>query len=573
MNKKWVVAAKKADFNVIAAKYDISPMLARIMRNRDVIGDEAINMYLNGTVEDMHDPYLLKDMDTAVMLIMDAINAGEKIFIIGDYDIDGICSAYILLKGIGLLGGTARVRLPDRTKDGYGMNKVMVDEASEYGASLIVTCDNGISAYEETEYAKDMGIKVLITDHHEVPYEETDGRKDYRLPHADAIVDPKQEGCDYPFREICGAMVAYKLIKALCDAMGTGSECLEEFLMFAGFATVGDIMDLKDENRIAVRYALKKMKTTENPGMKCLIDVTGTDRNRMTPYTIGFILGPCINATGRLDSANRALSMFMAGSHEEALNIALELKSLNDSRKDMTEKFKDEAIDMIDAGDYDHDRILVVYLPDCHESLAGIIAGKLREKYGKPAFVLTRTEEGIKGSGRSIDCYDMYGEMTRCRELLDKFGGHKMAAGLSMKEENIDRFRKALNDNCILSEEEMQDKLTADIALPLSYATMKLAEELDKLEPYGKGNPKPLFAQKDLLVSDVKVFGKNRNVVKFKLRPKDGTCKDVDAVMFGEGDEIKTELEGKDTISAMYELDINEYMGNRSVQLVIKDFR
>ena len=572
--KKWVVSAKKADFNAIAEKYDISPMLARIMRNRDVIGDDAISMYLKGTKEDMHDPFLLKDMNIAVKLIKDVIAAGDKIFIIGDYDIDGICSSYILLKGIEALGGTVSVRLPDRTADGYGMNMGMVDEAVEYGASLILTCDNGIAAYDEIEYARKKGLKVIVTDHHEVPYEENGDQKVYRIPNADAVIDPKQKECSYPYDGICGAMVAYKLIQALFKEAGLQEDILDEFLMFAGFATVGDIMDLKDENRIAVKHALDKMKTTRNQGMKCLIDVTGTDRNRMSPYTIGFILGPCINATGRLDSANRALSMFLKEKHEDALNIALELKSLNDSRKDLTEEYKEKAVDLVErTGEFKEDKILVVYIPDCLDSLAGIIAGKLREKYSKPTFVLTGKGDCVKGSGRSIDAYDMYSHMTECGDLLLKFGGHKMAAGLSIKEENINTFRRRLNDNCSLTEEEMQDKLTADMALPLSYATMQLAGELDKLEPYGKGNPKPLFAQKDLVFSDVRVLGKNRNAVKIKVKPKDNSAKELDAMIFGDGDEIAEDLKGKDDIAIMYELDINEYMGNRSVQLIVKDYR
>ncbi len=572
--KKWVVAAKKADFNAIAEKFNISPMLARIMRNRDVIGDEAVNMYLNGTVDDMHDPYLMKNMDKGVMLLTDAIRTGRKIFVIGDYDIDGICSSYILKKGIGLAGGIAKVRLPDRAKDGYGMNMDMVYEALEYGASLILTCDNGISAYDEIRYAKDKGLTVIVTDHHEVPFEEGEGEKIYRLPPADAVIDPKQEDCDYPFKEICGAMIAYKLIKCLFEAMDTGSDILDEMLMFAGFATVGDIMDLKDENRIAVRYALDRMKTTDNMGMRCLIDVTGVDRGRLSPYIIGFVLGPCINATGRLDTAGRALEMFLEENHEEALKTALELKSLNDSRKDLTEKFRFKAEEIIDGSvEYEKDKILVVHIPDCHESLAGIIAGRIREKYGKPAFVLTGSSDGVKGSGRSTEAYDMFAEMTKCRDLLDKFGGHKMAAGLSMKEENIELFRRALNDNCELTEEEMQEKLTADIALPLSYATYKLARELDLLEPYGKGNPKPLFVQKDLIASDLRVIGKNRNALKLKLRPADNSCPAIDSIIFGEGDKIAEEIREKKDLAVMYELDINEYMGNNSVQLRIKDYR
>ncbi len=572
--KKWVITAKRADFNEIAGRFGISPMLARIIRNRDIVGDDAINMYLNGSVKDMHDPYLLKGMDTAVMILMDTISDNGRIFIIGDYDIDGICSSFILKKGLESIGAKTEVRLPDRVKDGYGMNMDMVDEALSCNASLILTCDNGISAHEEIKYAKEKGLKVIITDHHEVPYEENNGMKEYRLPPADAIVDPKQEDCDYPFSGICGAMVAYKLMQCMFEAMGKGKELSDDLLMFAGFATVGDIMDLTDENRIAVSFALDRMKTTPNKGMECLIDVTGVDRNRMSPYTIGFILGPCINATGRLDSANRALDMFLTDSHEEALKIALELKSLNDTRKDMTEEFKKKAFETVEnSEEYSDDRVLVIYMPQCHESLAGIIAGKLKEKYYKPAFVLTGAKDGVKGSGRSIDTYDMYGELTKCSAILDKFGGHTMAAGLSLKEENIDALRKALNDNCSLTEEEMQEKLSADMQLPLKYATLRLAEELDRLKPYGKGNTTPLFAEKNLTVSDLRVFGKNRNVVKLRLAPVGKNMPLLDAIMFGDGDEIEKEIKIGDKLAVMYELDINEYNGTRSLQLRIRDYK
>ncbi|MCR5356726.1 MAG: single-stranded-DNA-specific exonuclease RecJ [Lachnospiraceae bacterium] len=571
--KKWMVAAKKADFDAIAGKFNISPMLARIIRNRDVIGDEAIGMYLNGTVKDMHDPHLLKDIDRAAGIICAAVKSGTKIFVIGDYDIDGVCSSYILLKGIKGIGGDVTVRLPDRVADGYGMNAGMVDEAIDQGAGIILTCDNGIAAYDEIKYAKDNGLTVIVTDHHEVPFEDDKGEKRFKVPPADAVVDPKQEDCLYPFSEICGGMVAYKLMQCVFELAGKGSEMLDELLMFAGFATVGDVMELKDENRIAVKFTIDKLKTTDNIGMNCLIDVTGIDRMRISPYHIGFILGPCINATGRLDSATRALDMLMASSHEEALKTAEELKSLNDSRKEMTDKFRDKAIEMIDSDEsYRDNRVLVVFLPDCHESLAGIIAGRIREKYCKPSIVLTRSEDCVKGSGRSIDAYDMHEELTKCNDLFIKFGGHKMAAGLSLDEENVDELRRRLNENCKLTDEEMADKLTADIALPLEYATMDLAKEIELLEPYGVGNPKPLFAIKDIKVSDIKVFGKNRNVVKMKLSPSSGRVR-ADAVMFGDGDEIADGLKAQDTISVMYELGINEYNGSRSAQLTIRDWR
>ena len=397
--KKWVVAAKRADFNAIAEKYNISPMLARIIRNRDVTGDDAISMYLNGTVKDMHDAGLLKDIDKAASMILSAVERGGKIFIIGDYDIDGVCSSYILKKGIAFIGGDVMVRLPDRIKDGYGMNKDMVDEALKWGADMILTCDNGIAANAEIGYAKERGLAVIVTDHHEVPFTEEDGEKRYVIPCADAVVDPKQEDCGYPYKEICGGMVAYKLMQRIFCECDRGEELLSELLMFAGFATVGDVMELKDENRIAVRFALEYMKTTKNYGMNALIDAVRIDRSSLTPYSIGFILGPCINATGRLDSAVRALDMFMSGTYEEAFKTAQELKSLNDSRKEMTELYKKQALDMIDKdASFKDDRVLIVHLPGCHESLAGIIAGRIRERFYKPVFVLTGEDDSVKGS-------------------------------------------------------------------------------------------------------------------------------------------------------------------------------
>lgn len=571
--KRWVVAAKRADFNAIADKYHISPMLARIIRNRDVTGDEEINMYLNGKREDMHDPHLLKDMDKAADIISDAVRTGKKIYVIGDYDIDGVCSSYILYKGITAMGGNVRVRLPDRIADGYGMNIGMIDEAKEWGAQIILTCDNGISAYSEIVYAKDKGFTVIVTDHHEIPYEDTDEGRRYIIPPADAVVDPKQADCKYPYKEICGGMVAYKLMQCLLEPSGEYSDLICELLMFAGFATVGDVMELKNENRIAVKYALCRMRNTDNYGMNALIDAVRIDRNAMTPYTIGFVLGPCINATGRLDSADRALKMFGSDSYEEAFGMAQELRELNDSRKELTELYRKAAVDIIEGDDsYSNEKVLVIHLPDCHESLAGIIAGRIRERYYKPVFVLTG-HDSVKGSGRSIENYNMYEEMNRCCDLLDKYGGHKMAAGLSMKEENIEAFRKRMNEYCELTKEEMIEKAVIDIPMPIEYATIDFAKELSSLEPYGTGNPKALFAQKDLIPSDIHVLGKNRNVVKFYVRSGNMTGKGIEALCFGDGDEISTEIAKKDRIDILYEIGINEYMGRENVQLIIKDWK
>lgn len=572
--KNWFVTVRNADYDAIAEKFNISGILARIIRNRDIIGDDAINMYLNGKVEDMHDPHKLKDIDKAAGILSEAITSGEKIFIVGDYDVDGVCSAYILSKGLKYLGGEVKVRLPDRMTDGYGINNAMIDEAVEWGADIILTCDNGIAAFNETGYAKQKGLKVIITDHHEVPYEECGEEKKYIIPGADAVVDPKQEDCGYPFSEICGCMVAYKLMQCIFGSAGKGEELLSEFLMFAGFATVEDVMELKDENRIAVKYAINAMKTTDNPGMKSLIDVTGIDRSKISPYHMGFILGPCINASGRLDSAQRALRMFMSNTYEEAFPIAMELKELNDSRKELTERYLNKAVEIIENdSDLRSDRVLVVHMPDCHESLAGIIAGRIREKYCRPVFVLTGENENVKGSGRSVEAYNMHEEMSRCACFFNKFGGHKMAAGLSMNEKDIWDFRRKINECCTLTEADMAEKILIDIPLSLRYATMDLAKELSKLEPFGNGNRKPLFARKELIPYDLKVLGKNRNVVKLKLISMEKTDEKAEAICYGDGDEIVSSMKEKGKIDIVYEISINTYMDKSSVQLVIKDFR
>ena len=577
--KKWVVSAKRADFNEIAEKYGISPMLARIIRNRDVIGEEAITKFLHGTPEDLYEPKRMKDMEKAVELLTQAISAGQKIRIVGDYDIDGICASYILISGLMRCGANADVRLPDRIKDGYGINETIVEEAKRDGIGCLLTCDNGIAAREQIAFAKKSGMTVIVTDHHEIPYEEAQDGRRYLLPPADAIVDPKREDCSYPFKEICGAVVAYKLVTALYEVLGISSSELKALLPFAAFATVGDVMPLLDENRIIVKYGIEEMKVTSNAGLRALIDVTKTDRARLSPYHIGFILGPCVNATGRLDNAERALRLFLSGSEDEAVTLASELKQLNDDRKEMTQHYAQLASGLAEESDKE-DQILVLYLPDCHESLAGIVAGRIKEQFYKPVFVLTRGEEGVKGSGRSIEAYSMYEEMVKCRDLFTKFGGHRMAAGLSMQEKDIGEFRRILNENASLSEEDLTEKVTIDIPMPVRYATKDFIRELELLAPYGAGNPKPLFAQKGLLVKNVQIVGKNRNAVKLKLEaPAEsgeakilGMASAVDGICFGDGEQIRKELLEKSIISIAYYPEINRYMGQESVQLIIQDY-
>lgn len=572
--KKWVVAAKKADFNKIAEKYGITPMLARIMRNRDITEDEDIKRFLTGTLDDLYSPFLLDGMEEAVKQIIYARDNSLKIRIVGDYDIDGVCASYILQNGLHNVGIDATVRLPDRMTDGYGINENIIQEAIDDGIKMIVTCDNGIAAAREIDYAKENGLKVVITDHHEIPYEMEGDEKRYIIPRADAVVDPKLPGSSYPYKEICGAVVAYKLIAALYDYLkdsdvADADSCLNEYLQFAAFATVGDVMPLLSENHLIVKYGLKAMGETGNIGLKALIDVTGVDRYNLTPFHVGFILGPCINATGRLDSAVRALDLFNATDRKSAVILANELKDLNDSRKDMTEFYTAKAVAM--AEERTDKKVLVLFLPDCHESLAGIVAGRVRERFYKPTFVLTRSEDGVKGSGRSIDAYHMYEEMTKVKDIFTKYGGHKLAAGLSMSEDKVTELERRLNELSNLNDDDLIEKIVIDIPMPMNYATFDFIRELDMLSPYGQGNPHPLFAQKNLCVKSINVVGKNRNVVKLRLKsPEDSIV--YDGIMFGDGDTIEADISGKDNISVIYYPQINEYMGNMSVQMVVKEY-
>jgi len=579
--KRWVVAQKGADFEAIASKYNISKYLARIIRNRNVTDDKAINMFLNGTLCDMHNPALLKDMDRAADIIIGAVRGGDKIRIIGDYDIDGICATYILKTTLSLLGGDVDARLPDRIADGYGLNRSLIDSAHGDGISLIVTCDNGIAAAAEIEYAKSLGMKVVVTDHHEVPFTTENDEKRYIIPAADAVVDPKRKDCDYPFEGICGAMVAYKLsvyITSNSDYKDyTGDfteEVMDELLVFAAFATIGDVMELLDENRIAVREGLKLIAECSNAGLRALIEVTGLDKSNISVYNIGFVLGPCMNATGRLDTAMRALELLECDDYQKAVMIAQELKELNESRKNMTQLFAEKAIEMADSAEYAEDKVLVIFLPDCHESLAGIVAGRVREKYYKPTIVLTKGSEGVKGSGRSIEEYDMYSELNRVSDLFTKFGGHKMAAGMSLFEDQIEGLRTRLNENTTLTKEQLVEKCVIDIPLPVGSADLDFAREIDELAPFGVGNPKPLFAQKDVPFSNLKVVGANRNVLKITFEGVNSSGESVkrEGIMFGDVLPVYEDLMGRDTVSVLYQIDINSFMGRDSVQLIIKDY-
>ena len=598
---KWFVAAKRADFNGIAEQFHISPVLARLIRNRDVTDQEAIRKYLYGTVEDLYDPGLLKGMREAVSILQGKIREKKKIRVIGDYDADGVCSAYILKKGLRLCGAAVDTAIPHRMKDGYGLNAHLVEAAREDGIDTIVTCDNGIAAADQIRLARSYGMTVVVTDHHEVPYQETESGRQYLLPPANVVIDPKQPGCSYPWQEICGAVVAFKLVQSMFSSYGlpglspSGSDpkmhtALDELLELAAFATVCDVMPLQDENRILVRRGLELMQHSANPGLRALMEVNGIlpDQNArvLSAFHIGFVLGPCLNASGRLDTAVRALSLLESPDRETAVPAAAFLKQLNDSRKEMTENYVKQAAALIEQSSLKDDRVLVVFLPKCHESIAGIIAGRLRERYYKPVFVLTRGEEEVKGSARSIETYHIYEEMTRCSHFFTRYGGHKMAAGLSMAEADIDAFRQTINENCRLTPEDMQERIHIDIPMPVSYVSEELVEELKKLEPYGNGNPKPVFAQKELRFLSARLLGKNRNVLRFRVQDERGGCWEM--VYFGDcsafeahvtaryGNRCMIDLyEGRGPgylLDVVYYPEIHTYQGNSGLQLVLQDY-
>lgn len=585
--ENWVLLRKGADFQHISEKFHISPRVASLIRNRDVIGDDAIEKYLNGTIADLYDGMLMKDMDKAVAVLGEKIKENAKIRIIGDYDIDGIQSTYILLEGFRMLGADVDSDIPDRMKDGYGLNRNLIDRALEADVDTIITCDNGIAAAEEIAYAKSMGMTIVVTDHHEVPYTEIGAGRRYILPEADAVVDPKQEDCTYPFKGLCGTAVAYKLVEALMEAMGKDAEDADYLMENVAIATIGDVMDLVDENRIFVKQGLDMLKRTENLGLKALMGCTGVNVDKLSPYHIGFVIGPCMNASGRLDTAKRALELLEAKKVAEADLLAGDLKALNDSRKDMTAQAVEEAFIQVENSELKDADVLVVYLPECHESLAGIVAGRIREKYYRPVFVLTKGAEGLKGSGRSIETWHMYEGLNRVKHLLSKFGGHKMAAGLSMPEENLEQFRKEINEKSGITPEDLNEKIAIDMQLPFECVNEKFIGELAVLEPFGKGNARPIFAERQVQVESARILGKNKNVLKLQVKDLHGTR--MDAMYFGDvntfveyvrekfGDiacECLLRGHGHGIVMAFtYYPDINEYQGVRTPQIVIQNYK
>lgn len=590
--EKWFVAAKRANFNKWAEEFGISPVLARILRNRELTEEAEIRKFLWGTLQDCYSPWLLKDMDKAVELILEAMAEGCHIRVIGDYDVDGICSSYILTKGLQLIGAKADTAIPHRIHDGYGLNEHLIEEARADGVGMIVTCDNGIAAAPQIELADSYGIRVIVTDHHEVPFrleKNADGeevRKEL-LPPALAVIDPKQEQCSYPFPGICGGVVAYKLIGAIQEKTGNATlgEAMDELLEFAALATVCDVMELKDENRILVREGLKRMKNSRNPGLRALMEVNQIEPARLNAYHLGFVIGPCLNATGRLDTAERGLELLQSRTKVEAMSAARELKELNDSRKNLTLKGVEEAESYIAEHGTAKDKVMIIFLPEVHESLAGIIAGRIRERYNHPVFILTRGEEGVKGSGRSIEGYHMYDAMTGVKQYFTKFGGHAMAAGLSMKEEDIEKLRRDINAACTLEEEDFAVRVHIDVPMPLDYGTEELADELELLEPFGVGNPKPLFAQKELLFLSGVRMGANKTCARYTVRTPDGATRQL--VYFGDLERFGAFLDEKYgagsgealyaggvqfKLSVVYQLGKNTYRGQTQLQYIMQNY-
>lgn len=566
---RWVIAAKKADFEAIGKQFHIDPVIARILRNREIYNEAEIDNFLNGDLGKLHSPHLLKDIDRAVEKIFEAIAEKKKIRVVGDYDADGICSSYILKEGLSLLFADVDCRVPDRIKDGYGLNENMIQSAKEDGIEVVITCDNGIAACDAISYANSLGMTVIVTDHHEVPFTVDDNdNRCYHLPPAYAIINPKQEDCKYPFSGICGAFVAYKLIQALFEK--AGKEVPKSFLEAAAFATICDVMELKDENRIVVKYGLESMRHTENLGLKALFQVCEIKTESLGSYHIGFICGPCFNATGRLDIADRAVDLLSTKDFGDAVLIARELKELNEQRKSMTLQGVKMAEDYIAAHQIDNQDVLVIYLPDCHESIAGIIAGRIKEKYYRPTIVLTNGEEGVKGSGRSIEAYNMYERLSACKDYFLKFGGHKMAAGLTLKEENIEPLREKLNKESTLKEEDFEEKIVIDVPMPISYITEELIYQLNSLEPFGVGNEKPVFAQKGIRILSENRFGKEKNVGKYLIT--DGYC-EREMVYFGDLDAFYEFYKKQDKIAIAYYPTINTFRNEKKIQVVLKAYR
>ena len=583
MKEEWRIYGKSADFKAIGEKYNIDQVVARVIRNRDIVTQQQYEEYINGGLDSLHSPWLLRDMDRAAQLVKRAIDNNETIRIVGDYDIDGINSIYILYSGLKRLGADVDYVVPHRVTDGYGINERLIDEAHEEGRQVIITCDNGIAAYSQIEHAKALGMTVVVTDHHGVPFEEKYGEKTEILPPADAVVDPARADCTYPWKKICGAVVGMKLVQALYELYGRPEKEVYDFLEFAAVATVGDIVDLQGENRTIVRLGLNKLKNSANLGLNALIDLNKLDKTRLTSYHIGFVIGPCLNASGRLESAMLAIQMLLATDKGEAEHLAGELVALNEERKELTRQGVEKAFDMIDNSSLKDDKVLVVYLPGCHESIVGIIAGKIRERYNKPVIVFADGEGCLKGSGRSIEAYNMFEKLSQCKPLLTKFGGHPMAAGMSIEPDKLDELRRKLNEYCGLSEDDLTLKIWIDVPMPLEYISEKVIDDLSVLEPFGKGNEKPVFADRMLKIKSLSHIGKESQFTKLiftkQAQFRDSTGRQfvseitMDAIMFSIDDVLEKAYADGTYVNVLYYPSINEYNGKRKLQIVINSVK
>lgn len=569
--EQWYLYQKKADFQKISNTFHIDPVTARLIRNRDIIGDEKIYEYLHGSLEDISDPFEMAGVKEGVMILRKKIQEKKKIRIISDYDVDGVVSNYILWKAIHEVGGTVDFKIPDRMRDGYGINENLICKAVSDGIDTVLTCDNGIAAKEAVEFGKAQGLTMIVTDHHDVPFlEQEDGKREEILPPADVVINPKQEKCRYPYPLLCGAGVAFQLMRALYQELKADQRILEELLAPLAIATVCDVVDLTGENRIFVKEGLKRIKDTEIIGLKALLNAYKLGNQNIQSYDLGFRIGPCINASGRLDSAERALNLFLETDPDRAAQTAEELKELNDQRKAMTENGVKAGMKQALFYEARGDKVLVLYLPDCHESIAGIIAGRVKDRLHHPVFVLTDAREGIKGSGRSIEQYSMFEEMLKIQEVFTKFGGHPMAAGCSLEREKLSEFREKVNANCRLKPEDFVHKVHIDINMPIDYISKELIQELSVLEPFGKENVKPLFAHKKLKVEKVQVFGKHKNVIKLSLRSSQGTR--IDGMIFEEEDRFRENMGTKKYITCTYYPVLNEFQGYESLQIQIQNY-
>lgn len=586
-NEKWLLRNRKVDLKAMSDKYKISQLLCKLMVNRDITDDNIINSYINPVYENLHSPKTMKDIALAVNIIKRKIQENKKIRIIGDYDVDGIISVFILYTALKECGANVDYEIPDRIKDGYGINENIVKTAYDEDVDTIITCDNGISAIDQIQYAKNLGLTVIVTDHHDVPFVEENGVRTFISSQADAIINPKQIECEYEFKSICGAGVAFKLMEVLYEELGMNKEECYKLIEFVAIATVCDVVDLIDENRIFVKNGLNMLNNTTNIGIKALKKASGLEDKEITAYHLGFVIGPCLNASGRLDSAKKGLELLLMENYEDAENLAQEIVDLNDARKKMTKEGVDRAINIIDSTEINNDKILVVYIPDIHESLAGIVAGRVKEKYNKPTIILTKSEEGVKGSARSIEEYNMFEGLLACKELLDKFGGHPMAAGLSLQEDKVDELRKELNNKCKLTDEDLTRKIMIDASLPLEYLNINLIKELDVLEPFGKGNAKPVFGVRDVKVTKAMLLGKDKNILKLRLLTNNNLT--IDAMIFNDLENFENkviEKYGNEGLDNLYNKSnnnismdftfypsINEWNGNKSIQIIVNGIR